>query len=513
MCLAVAGVLALGASVPSAFGASIAERTSRVSVAPGGAAADGGSSHPSLSPAGLLAVFDSAAANLAAGDGNGSVRDVFVRDLGSQATSLVSVGLGGAPADGPSERPVVSGGARQVVFTSLATNLVAGDMNDRRDVFARSGGGPIVPVSLTDDERQGNGASFEPDVSRDGRRVVFTSLASDLVPNDLNGVEDVFVRDLEAGTTRRVSELAGGVGFSGRSRAPAISPDGGWVCFESTASDVVPGDDNKVPDVFLAELATGTIRLVSVSSRERHQNRAVEPGFVTACDVSSEGRFVAWDSDATNLVPRDLNRDSDVFVRDVLGGRTSLVSRASTGEQGNNDSYFPSVSENGRYVSFSSFARNLWTFDRGDEDVFVHDRTLGTTSLMTVTSRSSRRGPELTRQLLRRPALSDGARRVAFTSTADLAGDSADRVEDVFVRSTDAPVGRIASLRGRRYRFTADDPRATFLCQIDSTPPFFCGRSGLLPRVTPGRHRLEVRATGPGMLYQDKPAVRSFRVR
>jgi hypothetical protein len=507
-----AGVASMAAAT------AIPERTVRASVTSAGAAPDGASRRPSITAGGTVVAFDSEARNLD-GDRNGAVRDVFHRDLASGRTTLMSVGLDGAPADGPSEAPVLAGRAASIVFSSLATNLVAGDTNRARDVFVRAGSGPIRRVSVTSANGEPNGPSFEADISRDGRRVVFTSTASNLVPNDHNGVEDVFVRDLAAGTTRRVSERFG-IGAEGRSRAPSISPDGRWVSFESTARDLINEDDNEVSDVFLADLTRRSIRRVSVNSRGEGQNRAVVAPFVTVSDVSADGRFVTWDSDATNLVPGDRNGDTDVFVRDLRRGRTLLVSRSSTGAQGDNDAYFPRLSDDGRYIAFSSFARNLWPSDRGGEDVFVHDRTLRATSLLTVTNAGRRRGPEAERQLLRRASFSEGARRIAFTSTASLTAGDTDKLEDVLVRSTDAPDGRIVSgpsgtIRDRTpgYRLAADDPAAVFLCRIDARAPFFCPRSGTLPRLSPGSHRLLVRAGGPGMLVEAKASLRTFRVR
>jgi Tol biopolymer transport system component len=505
-------------ALPAAGSAVPAPAAPLTHVSRGAAPADGASSRPALSPDGTLVAFDSTAANLAP-DANGAVQDVFLRDLRSGATQIVSLAPGGAAADGASSAPVLADPRGTVVFTSAATNLVEGDTNGARDVFVRTGDGRVQRVSVGAGGSQGDGASYEPDVSRDGRRVVFTSGASNLVPGDTNGVEDVFVRDLATGVTRRVSESAGR-SFQGRSRAPSISPDGRWATFESAAADVVAGDRNEVADVFRADLDLGTIGLVSVSSSERQQNRAVASAFTIVSDVSAGGRFVVWDSDATNLVRGDRNDDTDVFVRDMNRGTTSRISVSATGEAADNDAYFPRISDDGRFVGFSSFARNLWAFDRGDEDLFVHDRSRRATTLLTADEKGGRRGPERRRQLLRRPAFSGNGLRVAFTSTAPLSASDSNGLEDVYTREAasvstrivEGPAG-VVRTRRPRYRLASDAPDARFVCRIDSRRPYFCERTGRLPALARGTHRFTVRAAAAGMLFDPSPVLRRFRVK
>jgi hypothetical protein len=143
----------------------------------------------------------------------------------------------------------------------------------------------------------------------------------------------------------------------------------------------------------------------------------------------------------------------------------------------------------------------------------LHDRTLRTTSILTVTSRGRERRAEAKRQLLRRAPIADGGRQVAFTSTARLTDTDFNGGEDVHVRSTEPPAGRIVSVGRGRYRLAADDPAAVFLCRIDRGPSFFCRSRGRLPQLTRGRHRLTVRAGGPGMLFDRTAAVKRFTVR
>ena len=491
-------------------------RTFRASLGAAGAAGDGASLRPSLNAAGTRIAFASEATTLAP-DPNGTVRDVFVRDLAAGTTRLVADVPGGA--NGPSDSPVLDGAGDTVVFVSAASNLVEGDTNGAPDVFIRTGDGPIRRVSLSGDGVQANGASSEPDVSRDGRVVVFTSAASNLVPEDTNRVADVFVKDLESGAIRRLS--SGGRQANGASGSPAISPDGGWASFQSRASNLVGGDRNRTADVFLAEISTGEVQRVSVSSSGRQQNRSVVAPFTQISDVSEDGRFVAFDSDATNLVPRDTNRDTDVFVHNRETGATRRVSVDLYLRQGDNDSFAPSISADGRYVAFESFAQNLVPKDRAREDVFVHDRRLRATSIVSVTARGRSRGPERVKQLLQRPALTDDARVVAFSSTAEnlVAGDG-NRVQDVFIRLMHAPAARFVrkpsgTVDGRRvrYRMRADDPAvAYYLCEFDRIRAV-CPPASRLQTVPAGRHRLRLRAGGFGMLFAERWATARFRAR
>ena len=465
-----------------------------------------------------MLAFDSTATDLAA-DPNGAVRDVFVRDLGTRATRLVSRPAAGGGADGPSDSAVLSGSGVLVAFVSAATNLVDGDANGRRDVFTRNGLNPPVRVSAPPGG-EADGDSSRPDVSRDGRTLVFASQATNLVPGDGNGAGDIFAYDVRTRALRRIAQPPGEEA-DGVSSNPSISPDGRYVAFESAASNLVAGDRNRRPDVFLCDLATGVIERVSVSSGGEAQNQAVAAPFAQIADVSEGGRHVAFDSDATNLVRRDSNRDTDIFVRDRAKGTTRRVSLSSTGRQGGNDSFAPTITASGRHVAFESFAEDLAPGDARGEDIFVADVRARTTVVADVTSRGARpRGPERVRQLLQRPVLSDSARLVAFTSTAaDLVRGDANRSEDVFVRDMTPPRGGFVHAPPRVGRDTqptltlgADDPAARlFLCRIDSARRI-CGLRTRLPALRPGRHVLRVSAGGPGMLYSPKASTRRFRI-
>jgi Tol biopolymer transport system component len=199
--------------------------------------------------------------------------------------------------------------------------------------------------------------SRQPAISGDGRYVAFISAASNLVAGDTNGALDVFVRDRVAGTTARVSLASGGAQARGGSVLPAISADGGVVAFVSTARNLVARDSNQAPDVFVRDLASATTQRVSVSASDAqvHQPVHVAEGFRPA--LSADGAIVAFASPSSELVASDRNRADDVFVRDRSAGTTSLVSVDSEGAQRRSaDSRAPSLSADGRLVAFDSLA-------------------------------------------------------------------------------------------------------------------------------------------------------------
>ena len=177
---------------------------------------------------------------------------MFLRDRSAGTTTRLSTGVAGAQPDGGSVEPEVSANGAVVAFRSQATNLVRRDTNAHDDVFATDlAAGTLRRVSVTNGGAQAGGGSVLPSVSGSGRFVAFTSSADDLVAGDTNGVADVFVRDRLLGTTRRVSVSAAGAQGDGGCGFPALSTDGRHVAFESEATNLVPRDTNQTFDVFL----------------------------------------------------------------------------------------------------------------------------------------------------------------------------------------------------------------------------------------------------------------------
>ncbi|MCU0753954.1 MAG: hypothetical protein MUE46_02380 [Xanthomonadales bacterium] len=317
---------------------------------------NGDSTEPDATPDGLLVVFTTLATNLLVNDSNG-VADIALRDLGAPGSppERISVASDGTPADGPSSRPAISANGRVIAFVSDAGNLVPFDTNGGTDVFVRDlDAGTTTRVSVRSDGTQAanNGTGVRVDISGDGRFVVFSSIA-DLVPGDTNGVSDVFVRDRLFGTTTRISLNTTDGDPNGPSNNPVISADGRFVAFESAATDLVLSDGNSASDVFVRVLPGSRTELVSVNSAGAQGNGAsAEPS------ISADGRFIAFASTATNLgESADSNGLKDVFLRDRMSGTTR--SRV----QGDGDSGEPSVSGDGRNFAFTTNATNLGTSD------------------------------------------------------------------------------------------------------------------------------------------------------
>jgi Tol biopolymer transport system component len=406
------------------------------SAGPAGAALGAATSgEATLSGDGRLVVFHSDAPDLVEGDGNGTY-DVFVHDIELRVTRRVSVGPGGAEArGGPSLTATISASGRFVAFHSQATNLVPDDGNGQLDVFVHDlMTGTTSRASVASDGSEGRLGSALPALDAEGRFVAFQSDAPNLVPGDTNQTRDVFVHDRLTGATSRVNVASDGTqSCCGWSGAAALSADGMTVAFHSDAPNLVPGDGNGERDVFVHDRRTGATTRVSVASDGA---QAVGGGSWYPA-LSADGRFVAFHSYATNLVPGDRNGGVDVFVHDRQTRVTTRVSVASDGTEGEGGgSGWASISRDGRLVAFSSYAPNLVPGDgNGKADVFVHDRATGVTTRVSVAG-DGREGAGGDSAI---PAISGDGRAVAFESAAALLpGVAAARI-DVFVARAPRP--------------------------------------------------------------------------
>lgn len=405
---AIAGGVALGAAI-------YAQTTTRVDDTPAGAPSFGATG-PSISADGRWVVFESLSDDLVPGDTNGWV-DVFVRDTFAWTTERVSVSSSGEQGNGASLFGGQSSNGRYVVFVSWSTNLVAGDTNAIDDVFLRDrwlGTTTRVNLAWNGAQAQGDeGASSAPSVSDDGTRIAFTSLATNLVPGDLNGLADVFVRDTAAGTTIRVAETPSGAGSSA-SIGGVISADGSTVAFVSWASNLVAGDTNGIEDVFVRDLASGTLTRVNQSSGGAQSNGATEE----TPSISADGRFVAFASAATNLVAGDTNGEWDAFVHDRTDGSTARVSVGTNGVQADLGSYDPALSADGCIVVFASDATNLVPINlNGHGNVFLRNCASAATELVSLPS-DAVFSSGVANGASSWPRTSSDGRRIVFTSLA-----------------------------------------------------------------------------------------------
>jgi Tol biopolymer transport system component len=357
-----------------------------VSISLTGTTGNGLSDIPQISTNGRYIAFVSLASDLVPGDTNG-VRDAFLRDLRTNTTTRISVSSTGAQGnrlvfdDGLS----ISADGRYVTFVSLADNLVPGDTNQDWDVFVRdTRTNTTSRVSVSSTGEQGNVASgiFGASISADGRFVAFESVASNLVPGDAIGTADIFVRDRWAGTTIRVSVATDGTPGNNISTDPVISGNGRYVAFNSFSTNLVPNDTNGDYDVFLRDRFTNTTTRVNLSSTGEQANLRSLGGLA----LSADGRYVAFVSDATNLVPGDTNGVTDAFIRDRLTGTTTRTSVSSAGAQADRATTFlQSITPDGRFVVFFTDATNLVPDDTNDAwDIFRRDRWAGTTIRVSI---------------------------------------------------------------------------------------------------------------------------------
>jgi Tol biopolymer transport system component len=414
--------------------------TYRVSVASNGKQGDQRSKLPSISADGRYVAFASDATNLVKGDAN-SVTDIFVRDLAQNKTTRVSVSSKGKEGDGASYMPFISQDGRYVTFTSEADNLVEGDTNRAGDVFVYDRQTEKIElISIGLENTPGNDLSFWSSISADGRYVVFMSNATNLVEGDLNDAWDVFMRDRDTSKTYLVS-----IGFDGKqansqSEYPVISADGQSIAFASDATNIVPGDTNGYRDVFVFGREARKVFRVSIANDGTQANEGTQ-AFVIS--ISANGQVVAFPSLASNLVAGDTNNVWDIFVHDRETGETSRVSVSSNGSQADAGSYGVSVSSDGRYVAFGSNASNLVADDtNGMMDVFVHDRQTGQTERISVASDGTQGNDGSGYTLIAPNGIdfaygtlisSDGSRVVYMSNATNLVADDTNAAQDIFI--------------------------------------------------------------------------------
>jgi Tol biopolymer transport system component len=389
--------------------------TMRLSTDASGNQVDGYSTMPVLSADGGFTVFTSDAAGLVPGDANGNWdiflkntqtgaisrlsgdeggygasisadgryiaflggSQIYVNDALTSTMTLASADMYGVEANSFTDGPAISSDGRYVAFHSLATNMAPEDTNGTMDVFVKDTRTGSVQIASADMYgNPGNSFSDLASVSGDGRYVAFQSIANNLVPGDTNGKWDVFVKDTLTGDIRIVSADADGNPGDDNSTGASISANGRYVAYESAASNLVPDDSNGVSDIFVKDVLNGDILLVSSDSTGNLVN-----GDSGAPAISADGRYVAFSSEADNLVTGDDNVYWDIFVKDTLMGAVTLVSTDPSGNEGDGDSFSAAISADGRFAAFESMAANVVPDDTNDMvDTFLAATSMASTS-------------------------------------------------------------------------------------------------------------------------------------
>lgn len=424
--LGVGSVVAGGVSGPAA--ASPGGTTERVSVSGTGAQGNDHSVISATSGDGSVVTFLSAASNLVPGDTHSSELDVFVRDRRTGTTSRVNESSPGIPLDGISGAPAVSGNGRYIAFTFVdSPNDPPRPSGPTWEIVVHDRvSGTTDYATLTPTGARSDGNAFEPALSTDGRYLAFTSTGDDLVDHHLYRAQHLYVRDQATRTTSLVDVSTSGAESHGNAGSPALSANGRHVAFASAGSDLVAGDTNGLGDVFVRDRKTRVTERVSVSGT----GQQAEGGEVGTVAISGNGRYVAFLSSATNLVPGDTNGTEDVFVRDRVAKTTERVSVGAEGRQA--DDYFQTLtmSADGRYVSFCSYSARLVRGDtNGATDMFVRDRRTRTTTRVSLASDGAQANGRSLGTIS-----ADGRWAVFESDAANLAAGDTNGRSDVFVR-------------------------------------------------------------------------------
>jgi Tol biopolymer transport system component len=355
-------------------------------------------------------------------------------------TQRASVSTQETQATASSSQPALSADGRFLAFVSTADNLVPRDTNGAADVFLRDlTGGKTTRVSVAGRRVQANGTSSEPSLSANGRYLAFVSSATNLAQRDENDQADVFVRDLKLRTTKRISLGIRGAEPNCACFDPVISGNGLFVAFSSFASNLVPRDTNRSSDVFVRDLRRNRTTRVSIGPANAQAN-----GDSNQPSISANGQFVAFASEAANLATGDSNGRADIYLRDSRGRKTLRVSRGLRGQQSDGDSLAPSISANGLIIAFSSTATNLIEDDsNGVTDVFVSGSAPAAVAERVSTASDGTEGNDESLS----PSLSANGRQVAFHSYAtNLVATDANGARDVFVHVVRSNAIRRASI-------------------------------------------------------------------
>jgi Tol biopolymer transport system component len=316
----------------------------------------------------------------------GSMLYASVNCSAAATIERVSVNSNGNQANSSSHYSSISGDGRYIAFQSSASNLVADDTNGRSDIFLHDREtSTTTRVSVNSNGNQANGYSKYPNISSDGRYVVFSSDASNLVSGDTNGKRDIFIHDTQTSETKLINLNIDGSEITDiyyYNNNISLSANARYLAVRATTKTVVNGKNISRYEVLVYDHQTDKTERVSVDS-----NGNLADKYSEYPRISADGRYVAFQSNATNLVAGDTNAISDIFVHDRQTDEIKRVSVNSNGNQGNDSSRYPTISGDGRYVAFISDANNLVGDDINElSDIFIHDLETNKTELVNIYS-------------------------------------------------------------------------------------------------------------------------------
>lgn len=406
---AVISVLMVGLFNPLSTSATVPGNNAGIDVNTIGGSPSAGAGSPSISQDGRYVAFASQATNLVSPASNGQTQ-IFVRDRLNNSTTEVSVSSSGTEGNSYSRNPRISADGRFVVFESNASNLVSSDTNASLDVFIHDmSTGTTQLVSADSSGTQGNSTSQTPDVSADGLYVVFQSFATNLVSSPSVSGGNIYEKNVSTGVVQLISQNSSGVDANSNSISPRMSCEGRFIIFVSTANNLVSGDTYN-PNKTLAR-----IYLVDMLKNIDPLYIKADPGKDMAnSSITCNGNYIGFASEASNIVSGDTNNAQDVFVYDRINNNFERVSVDSSGNEGNGASFIPSVSNDGKYVAFDSSATNLVSGDTNTKtDIFLHNTQSGTTELVSKDSSGT-----LSNGNSDTPSISSDGRYVTYHSSA-----------------------------------------------------------------------------------------------
>ncbi|MEA2025094.1 MAG: calcium-binding protein, partial [Chloroflexota bacterium] len=389
--------------------ASAAPRTKLISQNSGHAQAGDVSFTGGISANGNSVAFMTAADNLDPGDSNASP-DVYLRNVARGKTKIVSVSSSGVNGDGDSEGPAISASGRFIVFASGAHNLIDGRWLPSWQIYLRDRAkGRTFLVSKNSAGGRANDMSFNPEISADGRYVVFESNATNLTGKGTKGAQQIYLRDRKLRKTFLISQNNVGKAGNSYSGQPQVSANGRFVAFMSWATNLTSKDTNLFDQIYLRDRKLKRTFLISQHKGKAANNETYDPR------MSADGRFVVFASIASNLAAADTNGKRDIYLRDRAKGKTKRVSLNWKGRQLWGSSGSPDLSDNGRRIVFASGAKNTIKggLSGAFEHVFRRDLATGKVKLVSRSNKGGQgNGPS------RMPRISADGRYVTFTSAA-----------------------------------------------------------------------------------------------